>query len=78
MEFARAFNPNYVLGQTANLNVVDRETLKAGDQQHDVRLTYACNNIGGNWLVEAKQKPTVIPASDLPYLLVDPQTCKPL
>ena len=75
IEFTQAYLPNYILGQTVKFGVVDRETETRYNQKFDVRMTYFCNN---EWLVQAKNEPTVFKEEDIPGLIVNPSTCEPI
>ena len=62
-----------VLGQTADVKLINREGEIADNLKHDVRLIYNCDN---TWELYAKKEPTAYDPEELSHMEVNPETCE--
>jgi hypothetical protein len=76
--FRQAMIPSFVLGQSAEISVVDRETISERNQKHDVALQYGCKY--RTWQVHQSDHPTVYGAlkghGQIDQWKVHPETCE--
>lgn len=76
--FRQAIIPSFVLGQSAEISVVDRETRSKRNQKHDVAIQYGCKY--KTWQVHQRDHTTVYgeekQAETLDEWKVDPETCE--